>query len=235
MALDKIDIAILEVLQNDGRIPNAVLAERIGLSQSACSRRLDNLEKSGVIRGYHARLSNAALGHQMTAIVHISLSGQFEKTLSDFEAAIKRCPNVLSCHLMSGEYDYILRVAAKDLVDYERIHKEWLSAMPHVTKINSSFALREVVEEGGDVGGGRADRPGARRAQLVAGDVVTVGGGALGFGELAHRVGIREELEGVFERGQVVGADQHGGRPAVAGDDDPVVGVFDPVDHLGEL
>ena len=96
-------------------MPNAALAERVGLSQSACSRRLDNLEKSGVIRGYHARLSNAALGHQMTAIVHISLSGQFEKTLSDFEAAVKRCPNILSCHLMSGEYDYILRIAAKDL------------------------------------------------------------------------------------------------------------------------
>ena len=82
----------------------------------------------------------------MTAIVHISLSGQFEKTLADFEAAVKRCPNVLSCHLMSGEYDYILRIAARDLEDYERIHKEWLTAMPHVTKINSSFALREVVD-----------------------------------------------------------------------------------------
>ena len=117
MRLDRIDIAILETLQKDGRIPNAALAEKVGLSQSACSRRLDNLEKSGTIRGYHARLSNSALGHQMTAIVHISLSGQFEKTLSDFEAAIKRCPNVLSCHLMSGEYDYILRIAAKDLVD----------------------------------------------------------------------------------------------------------------------
>src|SRR5262249_9025188 len=69
-----------------------------------------------------------------------------EKTLTEFEAAIKRCPNVLSCHLMSGEYDYILRIAAKDLADYERIHKQWLSAMPHVTKINSSFALREVID-----------------------------------------------------------------------------------------
>jgi DNA-binding Lrp family transcriptional regulator len=146
MALDRIDIAILEALQKDGRMPNAALAEKVGLSQSACSRRLDNLEKSGAIRGYHARLSNVALGHQMTAIVHISLSGQFEKTLSDFETAIKRCPNVLSCHLMSGEYDYILRIAAKDLADYERIHKEWLSAMPHVTKINSSFALREIID-----------------------------------------------------------------------------------------
>jgi len=146
MALDRTDIAILDTLQQDGRISNAALAEKIGLSQSACSRRLDNLERSGVIRGYHAELSNAALGYRMTAIVHISLSGQFEKTLSEFEAAVKRCPNVLSCHLMSGEYDYILRIAARDLEDYERIHKEWLTGMPHVIKINSSFALREVVD-----------------------------------------------------------------------------------------
>ena len=164
MSLDRIDIAILETLQKDGRIPNAALAEKVGLSQSACSRRLDNLEKSGVIRGYHARLSNAALGHQMTAIVHISLSGQFEKTLSDFEAAVKRCPNVLSCHLMSGEYDYILRIAAKDLADYERIHKEWLSAMPHVTKINSSFALREIDRPHGD---GDEAGDGVRRFRLA--------------------------------------------------------------------
>lgn len=146
MSLDRIDIAILETLQQEGRISNAALADRVGLSQSACSRRLDQLEKTGVIRGYHARLSNAALGHQMTAIVHISLSGQFKKTLSDFEAAVKRCPNILSCHLMSGEYDYILRIAARDLQDYERIHRDWLTAMPHVTKINSSFALREIVD-----------------------------------------------------------------------------------------
>lgn len=146
MALDKLDIAILNQLQQDGRMSNSTLAERIGLSQSACSRRLDNLEKSGVIKGYHARLSNAAMGYGMTAIVHISLSGQFEKSLAEFEAAIKRCPNVLSCHLMTGEYDYVLRIAARDLADYERIHKEWLSAMPHVTKINSAFALREIVD-----------------------------------------------------------------------------------------
>lgn len=146
MSLDKIDLAMLDALQRDGRMSNAALAEAVGLSQSACSRRLDILEKAGVISGYHAKLSNAALGNRMTAIVHISLSGQFEKTLSDFEAAVKRCPNVLSCHLMSGEYDYILRIAARDLADYERIHKQWLTAMPHVIRINSSFALREVVD-----------------------------------------------------------------------------------------
>lgn len=127
-------------------MPNAALAERVGLSPSACSRRLDGLEKSGAVRGYHARLSNRALGHQTTVIVHISLSGQFQKTLREFEDAVKRCPNVLVCHLMSGEYDYILRVVAKDLADYERIHRDWLSSLPHVAKINSSFALREVID-----------------------------------------------------------------------------------------
>lgn len=144
--LDSVDISMLRILQREGRITNANLAERVGLSQSACSRRLDNLEKSGVVRGYHARLSNRALGYRATVIVHISLAGQSEKQLAEFEAAVRNCPNVMVCYLMSGEYDYILRIAARDLEDYERIHKQWLSAMPHVTRINSSFALREVVD-----------------------------------------------------------------------------------------
>ncbi|GAB4350970.1 MAG: Lrp/AsnC family transcriptional regulator [Oricola sp.] len=146
MELDSIDLAILEALQADGRMSNAALAERVGLSPSACSRRLDNLERSGTIRGYHARVSNKALGYSLTAIVHISLTGQFQKTLREFEEAIKRCPNVLVCYLMSGEYDYILRIAARDLADYERIHRDWLSSLPHVVRINSSFALREIIE-----------------------------------------------------------------------------------------
>ncbi|HTO31322.1 MAG TPA: Lrp/AsnC family transcriptional regulator [Pararhizobium sp.] len=144
--MDAIDAAILRILQQNGRIANAELAERVGLSASACSRRVDILEKSGVISGYHARLSHKALDYRIMVIVHISLSGQFAKTLTDFEAAVKLCPNVLVCYLMSGEYDYILRVAAKDLEDYERIHRDWLSALPHVVKINSSFSLREVID-----------------------------------------------------------------------------------------
>ena len=146
MSLDRIDIAILDCLQKDGRMSNATLAEKVGLSQSACSRRLDILEKTGVIRGYHARLSNKMLGHPVTVIVNISLSGQADKQLREFETAVRRCPNVLVCYLMSGEYDYLLRIAAKDLEDYERIHRDWLSALPHVVKINSSFALREIID-----------------------------------------------------------------------------------------
>ncbi|SCB56963.1 DNA-binding transcriptional regulator, Lrp family [Rhizobium aethiopicum] len=144
--LDTIDLTILKVLQANARMTNAELAEKVGLSPSACSRRLDILERSGVIDGYHARLSHKALDYKMIAIVHISLSGQFAKTLAEFESAVKLCPNVLVCYLMSGEYDYILRVAARDLEDYERIHRDWLSALPHVVKINSSFALREIID-----------------------------------------------------------------------------------------
>ena len=144
--IDAIGRKILHELSRDGRISNLELAERVGLSPSASSRRLDILEKSGVISGYHAHLSQQALDYKMIAIVHISLSGQFAKTLAEFEAAVKLCPNVLVCYLISGEYDYILRVAAKDLEDYERIHRDWLSAFPHVVKINSSFALREIID-----------------------------------------------------------------------------------------
>ncbi len=147
MELDTIDLSILRELQADGRISNAELASRVGLSPSACSRRLDVLEKSGTIAGYQARIAHKALGYKMMVIVHISLSGQFAKTLQEFEAAVKRCPNVLVCYLMSGEYDYMLRVAAKDLEDYERIHRDWLSALPHVVKIVSSFALREIIDK----------------------------------------------------------------------------------------
>lgn len=146
MKLDRIDRAILTELQKDGRLANATLSERVGVSASACSRRLDALERAGAIRGYHARLSNRALGHTLTAIVHISLSGQFQQTLDEFERAVKRIPNVLVCYLVSGEYDYMLRLAAEDLEDYERIHREWLSALPHVSKIVTSFSMREVID-----------------------------------------------------------------------------------------
>ncbi|MEC5289652.1 Lrp/AsnC family transcriptional regulator [Aurantimonas sp. C2-6-R+9] len=145
-ALDRFDLAIMRALEREGRLANNTLAERVGLSPSACSRRLDRLEATGAILSYHARLSNRALGHPITVLVHIGLSGQSERQLTEFEAAAKRCPNVIVCFLMSGEYDYLLRIAARDLEDYERIHKTHLSAFPHVVRINSSFALREVLD-----------------------------------------------------------------------------------------
>lgn len=143
--LDAIDITILSELQKDARIANVTLADKAGLSPSACSRRLDSLEKSGIIRGYHARLSSRAMGHPIIVIVYMTLEGQSVAHLTAFEEAVKKCPNVLICYLMSGTSDYILRIAARDLADYERIHKEWLSTMPGVVRMTSSFALREVI------------------------------------------------------------------------------------------
>lgn len=145
--LDRFDFAILAALQADARLSNNALADAAGLSASACSRRLDRLEEAGIICGYHARLSDRALGHPITVIVQIALAGQSERQLAEFEAAVRLCPNVLVCFLMSGEYDYLLRIAARDVEDFERIHKTWLSAFPHVVKLNSSFALRQVLDK----------------------------------------------------------------------------------------
>jgi len=143
--LDTIDKAILETLQNNARITNAELADKVGLSPSASSRRLDNLENSGTIESYQAVISNRALGHTITAIVHITLDGQSEKHLTEFEEAIIRCPHVVACFLMSGECDYIVRVTARDMEHFEHIHKNWLSTLPGVSRIQSSFSMRTVV------------------------------------------------------------------------------------------
>ncbi|RFC63449.1 Lrp/AsnC family transcriptional regulator [Fulvimarina endophytica] len=151
MTYDRFDLAIMQALQRDGRLSNQALAERVGLSPSACSRRLDRLETTGAIEGYSARLSSQLLGYPVTVMVNITLAGQSEKQLAEFEAAVRRCPNVLVCFLMSGEYDYILRVAARDLQDFEHIHKTALSSLPHVAKMNSSFALRKITDRSATV------------------------------------------------------------------------------------
>jgi Lrp/AsnC family transcriptional regulator, leucine-responsive regulatory protein len=145
MKLDKIDLLILQDLQKNARVPNVELAQRVGLSASACSRRLAQLEQSGVIEGYQAVISNKALGHTITALVHITLQGQSESHLQKFERAIVTCPYVVACFLMSGESDYLLRVNARDMEHYEQIYKDWLSALPGVSRIQSSFAMRMVV------------------------------------------------------------------------------------------
>ena len=145
MKLNPTDKAILNVLQNNARITNAELADRVNLSPSACSRRLDSLEKSGTIEGYQAVISNKALGQTITAIIAITLEGQSEKHLAAFEDAVAKCPHVVACFLMSGDSDYIVRVNARDMEEFEHIHKNWLSAMPGVARIHSSFSMRTVV------------------------------------------------------------------------------------------
>lgn len=143
--IDRMDLAIIETLRRDGRVTATDLGARIGLSASACSRRLRRLEDEGVILGYGAQINEAALGRGLSAIVFVTLRSQTEESLSAFEKAVRACANVAEAFLLSGQYDYALRVVAQDVADYERIHKEQLSRLPHVDRMQSNFALRKVA------------------------------------------------------------------------------------------
>jgi len=151
--MDRLDKSILSILQENARISNVELSERIGLSASACLRRVAQLEKDGLITGYHANLSLDKLGHSVLVLVHITLQGQSKEMLSDFEAAVGEIPQVLACFLLAGESDYLLRVAAKDVTDFGRIHSDYLAALPHVLRMESNFVLREVTNRGLSVDG----------------------------------------------------------------------------------
>jgi Lrp/AsnC family leucine-responsive transcriptional regulator len=144
MKLDETDRSILRVLQVDGRITNADLATEVGLSPSAALRRTRALERTGVIAGYTALIDHRSLGRGTTVFIEISLTAQSGHLLDEFEAAVTECPEVVDCHLMAGDFDYLVQVVCADVSDYERIHRDWLSKMPGVDRIRSSFALRAV-------------------------------------------------------------------------------------------
>ena len=145
MAIDHIDRRIIGTLQRHGRISWRDLADSVHMASSSVADRVRRLEAAGIIRGYRADLEPTALGLVTTVVVTITLEKQSEEYLAAFEAAIARCPDVVSCHLMSGSDDYHLQVIARDIADFERIHKQHLSRMPGVARIHSSFAMREVV------------------------------------------------------------------------------------------
>ena len=145
--LDALDRAILGALLEDGRLSQVELAERIPLSATAIARRIRALEEEGVIQGYQARINRQSVGVSMTVIVHVGLNSQSEDVLKAFEAAVARAPSIVSCYLMSGEDDYLVTVMARDLADFERIHKEQLSRLPGVARLKSSFVLRDVASK----------------------------------------------------------------------------------------
>ena len=146
MQLDPTDRRILTVLQTQGRMSNADLAERINLSASACHRRVQRLEDEGYIRNYVAMLDPRKLGLSSTVFVEITLAGQSDELLEGFETAAARIPNVLECHLMAGTADYILKLVVEDTDDFARIHRQYLTRLPGVTRMQSSFALRTVFK-----------------------------------------------------------------------------------------
>ncbi|WP_170333172.1 Lrp/AsnC family transcriptional regulator [Ruegeria arenilitoris] len=146
MSLDATDKKILAALQRDGRMSNAELSEQVNLSPSACHRRVQRLEADGYIRNYVALLDARKMNVPTTVFVEITLQGQAEELLDAFEKAVARIPDVLECHLMAGTADYILKVVAENTEDFARIHRQYLSRLPGVAQMQSSFALRTVFK-----------------------------------------------------------------------------------------
>lgn len=145
MNLDKIDATILSELTANARASQVELAARVGLSATAVARRQRALEEVGLIRGYQAVLDLGRFGLATTVVVRITLDSQSDEALTAFETGVVDCPSVVRCFLMSGSDDYVVIVLARDIEDFERIHRTELSRLPRVARLESSFALREVV------------------------------------------------------------------------------------------
>jgi DNA-binding Lrp family transcriptional regulator len=141
MAMDAIDSKILRELERDGRVTNLQLAERVGLSASACLRRVQALEASGVIKGYRAVLDRSKLGAGMTVFVMVGLSGQLQRDSLAFERAMAAAPEVLECHNVTGSIEYMLRVEVSDLAAYKHFHSEVLGTLSQVRSITSHVSL----------------------------------------------------------------------------------------------
>ena len=144
MELDALDLRILRELQSDGSLSNVELARRVGLSPSPCLARVKALEGSGLIRQYVALLDAKQLGLLLNVFISISLKHQTRAALEKFEARLCLREEVMECYLMTGDADYLIRVAVPDMAALERFILEHLSPMPEVEKIRSSFALKQV-------------------------------------------------------------------------------------------
>jgi len=145
MLLDGVDRKILRVLQREGRISNAELSERINLSPTPCLRRVKKLEDAGVIGRYVAELDPALLGLKVSAYVFVRLDRNSTVNAERFEEAIRTLQQVEECSVLSGEYDYLVKVVAEDLEDYERFIKQRLAAIEEVDTINTTIILKQVM------------------------------------------------------------------------------------------
>lgn len=146
-SLDEIDKRILAALQRDGRLTNVQLAEEAGLSPSPCLRRVRILEEVGVIAGYHARLDRKRIGLGLTVFVNVRVERHGDETADAFRRAVMERPEIVSCHIVSGEADFLLQVVVADLAAYESLLLNTLLRLPRVTDIRSNFALQTVKDE----------------------------------------------------------------------------------------
>jgi DNA-binding Lrp family transcriptional regulator len=144
LRFDAIDRKLLRLLQTNSRRSVQELGAAAGLSASACHRRVRALEEAGAIAGYRAVLEPAALGFDMQFFIEVGLISQQEAVLDAFEAAVADIPEVLECHLMAGEADYLLRIVCRDPEDFERLHRRLAARLPGVARLHSNMSIREV-------------------------------------------------------------------------------------------
>ena len=142
--MDRLNTKILAELQKDSSASIGVLAERVGLSLSACHRRIKILEADGIIEGYSARLNRRRVGLELLLFIEVKLRSQENECLNDFEQAVTRMPEILECHMISGDFSYLLRVAAENTGSYERLYRQRLSTLPHVAEIRTLMSLSTV-------------------------------------------------------------------------------------------
>ena len=142
MRFDDIDMRILALLQDNGRMTNVELAERVGLTAPPCLRRVRALEQSGAITGYHAALDSVALGYNLTVFAMVSLKSQAESDLLAFQDLVAEIPEVRECHMLNGEIDFILKIVAPDLQSFQRILTTKLTTAPNVEHVKTSLTIR---------------------------------------------------------------------------------------------
>jgi Lrp/AsnC family leucine-responsive transcriptional regulator len=148
VGLDALDSKILAALQEDGRLSNVELAERVGLSPSPCLRRVKRLEEEGYIAGYKARVDRRRLGLGMTIFVGVKVDGHRDANARAFQEAMHKLSEVVACHMVSGEADFLLEVVVADLAAYDSFLSRTLLTMPMVRDIRSNFAIRTVKSDG---------------------------------------------------------------------------------------
>lgn len=142
--LDKIDLNILKNLQDNGRITNVELAQNVGISAPPCLRRVRALENAGYINGYNARIDHNKMGYGVTVFSMVTLKGQAEEDLKDFEAHVNSLPMVRECYMLTGDVDFILKIVARSWDDYQEFLTSSLTSAPHVSSVKSSLCIRKA-------------------------------------------------------------------------------------------
>ncbi len=149
MKLDQVDLKILRLLQDNGRITNVSLAEKVGITAPPCLRRVRALEEAGFLKGYHADLNHAELGFGITVFALVGLDSQADQDLSAFEEKARSWPLVRECYMLNGEIDFILKIVARDLAEFQSFLTGELTAAPHVASVKTSLTIRSCKHEPG--------------------------------------------------------------------------------------